>query len=1127
MKKTILLFIFLFFSFSFSQSFTDSVLIKGNNKTGPFLISNYEIDSSLLVTKDNDTLNPDLHYRFFPDENTIMLEEPLPDTCILLIRYKRKRNYLPKLFYRRDINSLLTSDATKPDTAIDINSAPEKSTVSGNQFLQVGGVKTFGISAYSGGGLSLDQSLQVQIQGQITQGTSIRASLSDQNIPLQPEGTSRMLSEIEQARIDIESQRFSGTLGDFYDRENLKFIRYSKKIQGVRGKAKTNSWKTSFAGASSRGTFRSYSFSGQDGRQGPYRLKGKNGETNIVVLAGTESVWLDGRKMTRGQNHDYTIDYSTGWIRFTPRRMITSESEITANYEYLEQEYERTLIHGLSEYNNGKLSVRVTGVQENDSRKNPLNFILSDKEKAALEKAGDLENVRTGLLRLINLYEAGEKGFYLKKDSGNVSFYKYYPPDSLEKYKSSVLYGDNFGFKEGSNYDTLNIEDSYGIRTIYYYKGNGQGRFSPGSILPTPNLHRVIDLSVSGNVSDITLKAEFAGSEADKNTFSPIDDFNNTGFAADISAGYGTGNKTGLFIKTGFAENDSTFHAFGTNADNYAYRKKWNLPNSSYIGQSLTRRAEITGGWMLENIPLLQIEAGLLNRNENQSVRAAGEAGIKIFSSGEIHAKDEEIKTSRGQKLARLHRDELTLRMPKKWAGAFSRLKHEWFTRDTLSAYRATGYEDITIGIEPGSIGLFEPNVETSFRRDKISEKQDFFSGIDSVRSTKIKSGITMQPWHGISFRFSAGQHRRTYLLKKDSPVSVYDLADISTRYEPSSGAVVLRNDYSLSSSELNTYRDRFIYVGDGRGTYEKDSVTGDFLPKEGGAYELSGRTADSTGTGREIEFNNWIKLRPVYWKKTGGFLDDLSFSTNLKLFTQRKPLPPTLFTRYLPDWGFTSANSNITVNQHASLIQDIFFQPGHGKLSVSFRLNPAREESFHYGHEIREQMSYRVTMKNTIGKKFSGNIQAKRDKEKRNRISPSGIKTLKYDILNRELDAGTSYRFLRSVTAALNGGAGRSNENIGQAVYDFYFLKPSVTKKISSRGRLRAEYGWHKVYGEGNLYYRMAQGYAKGLTQRWSFSGDYKIGDNLMLNIYYFGRIEEISDKPFHQANMNLRAYF
>ena len=68
---------------------------------------------------------------------------------------------------------------------------------------------------------------------------------------------------------------------------------------------------------------------GRDGDQGPYQLVGKDGNKEIVILAGTEKVWCNGKEMIRGANYDYIIDYSTAEVIFTPKVMIDFDSDLS------------------------------------------------------------------------------------------------------------------------------------------------------------------------------------------------------------------------------------------------------------------------------------------------------------------------------------------------------------------------------------------------------------------------------------------------------------------------------------------------------------------------------------------------------------------------------------------------------------------------------------------------------------------------------------------------------------------------------------------------------------------------------------------------------------------------------
>ena len=82
---------------------------------------------------------------------------------------------------------------------------------------------------------------------------------------------------------------------------------------------------------------------GEEGKQGPYQLRGERGETEIIVLAGTERVWIDGEIMTRGEENDYVIEYGSGQVTFTRNRLVTGDSRIEIDFEYSNLRFQRNL----------------------------------------------------------------------------------------------------------------------------------------------------------------------------------------------------------------------------------------------------------------------------------------------------------------------------------------------------------------------------------------------------------------------------------------------------------------------------------------------------------------------------------------------------------------------------------------------------------------------------------------------------------------------------------------------------------------------------------------------------------------------------------------------------------------
>ena len=147
--------------------------------------------------------------------------------------------------------------------------------------------------------LALESALSLQIDGRVGKNIDVVAVLSDQSTPIQPEGTTESLSELEKVYVSIRSPHLATTLGDYtVNLPGGQYDSYSRKLTGVFGEGNFSPISAFAGGAVSKGEYTTNSFNGQESNQGPYTLHGKNGEIGIVILAGTETVWLDGEKNT-------------------------------------------------------------------------------------------------------------------------------------------------------------------------------------------------------------------------------------------------------------------------------------------------------------------------------------------------------------------------------------------------------------------------------------------------------------------------------------------------------------------------------------------------------------------------------------------------------------------------------------------------------------------------------------------------------------------------------------------------------------------------------------------------------------------------------------------------------------
>src|SRR5690606_34328620 len=111
----------------------------------------------------------------------------------------------------------------------------------------------------------------------------------------------------------------------------------------------------------------------QEGNQGPYRLRGAEGERFIILLAGTERVFLNGKLLQRGLEADYVIDYNAASITFTPAHLINKDSRIVVEFDYTDQSYLRSLYAADLDYKVEKARVYFSFYSDQDSKNSTLD----------------------------------------------------------------------------------------------------------------------------------------------------------------------------------------------------------------------------------------------------------------------------------------------------------------------------------------------------------------------------------------------------------------------------------------------------------------------------------------------------------------------------------------------------------------------------------------------------------------------------------------------------------------------------------------------------------------------------------------------------------------------------------
>ena len=271
--------------------------------------------------------------------------------------------------------------------------------------------------------LVVNSNLNLKMSGKIGKDINVLAAVSDENNPIQPEGNTQQLQDFDRVYISLWNDSTSLTVGDFpmQSSNNGHFMRYKKRSRGMQFSHNLNlegaKWTVEGEGAVSRGKFTRNIINGIEGNQGPYRLRGSNGELFIIIIAGTEKVYLDGKLLERGQQNDYTIDYNSGEITFTPRRLITAYSRIILEFQYSDRNYGRSVYRLGSAISTKKWDVYSNFYSEQDHKNQPFQQNLdaydsvnnisakqilaqtSDGKNAFINSARPIDNFDVDLIR--------------------------------------------------------------------------------------------------------------------------------------------------------------------------------------------------------------------------------------------------------------------------------------------------------------------------------------------------------------------------------------------------------------------------------------------------------------------------------------------------------------------------------------------------------------------------------------------------------------------------------------------------------------------------------------------------------------------------------------------------------
>lgn len=1089
-------------------------------------------------------------YQIFYSQGYFQLSPSLPYSIFdtLIVKYKSIKLSLRKEYFKKSMVVKFdekTGDTVRVLSSVSGGFSPD--AIFGSDMHKSGTIVR-GFTVGTTKDFSLTSGLRLQLSGKISDDIEIVAALTDENTPIQPEGNTERLEELDKVFIQMRHKNVTGTFGDYQLSQRFgEFGVIDRKLQGLMGDFNYGDVSGFVSIANSRGKFNTNNFNGSDGVQGPYRLSGLNNERDIIIIAGTEKVFLDGVEMKRGENNEYTIEYSNATITFTPNKLITSASRISVDFEYTDRQFARSFFGAGTSVKlfQEKVNLKVQYLREGDDQDSPIDISLSDDDKNIISLAGDDRNkaVKSGV-KLAEPDSLGQiKGIYTKVDTlinGNqFSYYVYNPGDSLS------LYNVSFSFVGDGNGD-------YSRQSMGYYNfvGIGKGSYLPIIFLPLPQLKQLGNIAVDISPFDnISLSLEYAGSLWDKNRLSTLDDGDNYGYARNILLKIAPSqiNIGELNLgKAGFSYKDRFIQGKFTSLDRFdevEFNRNYNTSSQTQPQDESLREI----GLLLQpvNEITLNSSAGFLRKGDNFSsdrfnntIRFSDMKSFNVeYNLDLVNSKTSILKSNWLRHKGNAYYSFWLLKP------GFDFLAEDKQDKQTTKDSLLNGslkYFEYSPYIELVEVSGFKALTRFSLRDDHLP-----FNGI-MIKESRSKTYSFELNYSGIreinsnfvlTFRNKKYQEQlkekgfldnETILIRSRTKFNFWqrllngDLYyEVSTQKSARLQKVFVRVEQGTGN---------FIYLGDinnngiaDENEFEPTLFDGDYVQVTLPTDELFPVIDLKTSTRWKINFSELVD------KKTfiGTVISPLSSETFWKIEENSRDV--NYANIYLLKLS-TFQNESTTIRGSNFVQQDIFIFENDQELSFRLRFTQRKAlNEFSSGFERYYNRERSLRIKFRMVKEISNQTDIVNQID--NVSAPINSNRIR-EINSNNIISEFSYRPDKNIEVGFRIKAGRSE--------DTHPLKPTVIDLNSQllrfnysflgTGRLRVEIERNELLSnttENIIPYELTNGNQIGKNYYWRLNFDYRLSSFLQTTISYDGRVQGSGGRVIHTARAEARAYF
>ena len=900
------------------------------------------------------------------------------------------------------------------------------------------------------------------------------------------------------------------------------------------------------SGALVRGQFTTSQFTAQEGNQGPYKLRGENGELFVLVVSGSETVYVNGVPLQRGENKDYIIDYNAGQIVFNSTFPITSEMRITVDYQFSERNYSRFTVYGGGKYETEKLKLNLSVYSESDAKNQPLQQNLSTEQAQILANAGDDMSLMTAPSAVEETFSEN-RILYRKELFGTEEIFVFSndPNDQLFSVRFTLV-GNNQGNYVLSNDST--------IANIYEFvppiAGIPQGNFEPIIQLVAPERLQIATLNGTYTPTERTnVFFELAGSKNDLNLFSSADDNNNDGFAGKFKVQQKLIKKDSAWNVSAIADIDYLQDNFRTVQRLYRpeFARDWNLDNSEAnqgnvsLGDQLLFNSGVQAfhhkkGRFAYNFEHLNYsEAFNGNRHNLKTDLRLG--NFTIFSQSSALRNSSTLNTS---KFFRSF-NRIVYGKNKKWAGAKLALEDNEQTEKATGNLTALSQKFISYEAFAGVGDSTKVFVELGYiHRLNDSLRNNNLQRVNTSNTYYLKSRL-------IQNKTSNLQLFVNYRTLKAKDNTSQDEQSLNSRLNYNQrlfkNVLILNTSYETNSGTLPQQDFTFVEVEPGQGNFTWIDYNGNGI-QELGEFETA-QFADQGSYIRVLlpnqvfiqthqnRFSQTVTFNPQQWnvskssskKFWSHFYNQTSFLVDNKLRRDGSSFNLNPFEALNDD----NDNDPNRLGLNFSLRNVLFYNRGKQRyttsytyltnksqslLSIGAQQNKIRSHQFNFNHKFLKSWLVTTEAGLTNTRSFNQSFANRDFNIDETQFQPK----LSY-IFNENAQFDIFYQYTNKKNTIGN------SEELLQNNYGFSFTYNNA-QKVALTGEFN--YFQNDYVGNANtpVAFQILEGLQPGKNFTWNVIAQKKLTKFLDLNLNYFGRKTETS-KTIHTGTVQLKAYF